>query len=695
MRRLYRIARDARIWRPSNASLLYSNLAFRARNEANGLRDGDHLAAAAQWLATAQDATRDGGVAGRYRLDTGWTSSYPETTGYIIPTFLTLESEAGFDGFRGRAGQCVEFLLGVQLPSGAFPGLEIAENREQPSIFNTAQILNGLTAWHRATGDEKVLTAARRAADWLVSSQDHDGAWRVHLYGGERTYTYMAHAACWLAELGEHLADARYLESARRHLEWVLGHVDPVTGWIDDCGFGEADQRARQAVTHTIAYTIWGVLLISRILRDDRGLEAARRAAHAVARRLELSRWLPGKLNAQWRPAAKYACLTGNAQMALVWFELHRLDGDPALVSSACKALDLVKRAQPMTTKDSNVRGGIPGSDPVWGDYISLALPNWAAKFFIDALLAKARTLRSLGSLPVHAGRLPMRVPSDVPLELPRGSAARTSRPTLALLTSRESAKVEQFCDAWKSWGFRPDLVVIRTSARTSPLVRLGKYVQDQGVVRLAKRAVGWSGGSTSAAPLRAQEDGHPPPRTAEAYCAANGIPTLLVESLDSPSVLAGLRAMKFDVFVYAGSGILRRDLLALPRLGTLNAHMGLLPPMRGMNVTEWSALCGVPVGCTVHLIDEGIDTGEILIFRPVDAVGARSSQELRERVDVAQVALLGEVARWIMEHGELPPRRAQMADEGRQFFSMHPDVRAALDDALRRGKIAFPAHGE
>src|SRR5205814_235184 len=157
---------------------------------------------------------------------------------------------------KERAGRCIEFLLSIQLPEGAFPGLEISENRTRPSIFNSAQILNGLTAWHRETGDQRTLEAARRCAHWLCDNQDADGAWRKHLYG-DRTYTYISHAACWLAEFGEHTGDERCLNAARANLEWVLAQVDESTGFIDNCGFSADDHAARRGVTHTIAYTIW------------------------------------------------------------------------------------------------------------------------------------------------------------------------------------------------------------------------------------------------------------------------------------------------------------------------------------------------------------------------------------------------------------------------------------------------------
>jgi len=683
---MLRAGRAARAWRPSHAAALYYNVAFRRRNELRRFDDRHHLEAAAGWLARAQDATGDGGIAGRYRLDRGWTASYPETTGYIIPTFLALESEGGLVGFRDRARRCAEFLLGVQLESGAFPGLEITENRERPSVFNTAQILNGLVAWHRASGDDRALAAAHRAANWLVDTQDADGAWRVHLYGSGRPYTYMAHAGCWLAEFGEYVGHDRSLRAAGRHLEWVLGHVDEKTGWIDDCGF-EEDQAARRAVTHTIAYTIWGVLLTSRILNHTRGLDVARTAATAIARRLELSRWLPGKLDANWKGAAPFGCMTGNAQMALIWLEFHRLESDPTLLSAACKALDLVKRAQPMMSSNPGILGGIPGSDPIWGDYITLAFPNWAPKFFIDALMAKRRALQSITALPIAARGLSETPPADVPAALPHAKPAAKADPVrVVLLTAESSTKAVQFCESWKGWGFAPAAVVIQRSPTISRWKRAEKFLSDFGALNLARRAL-------DASERHEHRDGEPAtrapaPQDVTRYCADRNIPVVYVDSIESPSALAELRALQPDVFIHAGCGIMRSSSLSIPRLGTLNAHMGVLPRVRGMNAAEWSAFCGLPIGATVHLIDAGIDTGDILLCRAIDVARTESVAALRDEVDRTQVALLGDVTRWIITHGMLPPRRAQRADEGRQFFAMHSELRQLLDTALHRGTL-------
>jgi hypothetical protein len=131
-----------RAWARGHPAFLLSQAFDRERNLRCGFTDEDHLRAAAQWLTAAQDSQSDGGVAGRYQLNRGWTSSYPETTGYIVPTFLALSRAVPQAGFRQRAERAVQFLLSVQLPEGGFPGLEIADNRTAPSPFNTGQILD-------------------------------------------------------------------------------------------------------------------------------------------------------------------------------------------------------------------------------------------------------------------------------------------------------------------------------------------------------------------------------------------------------------------------------------------------------------------------------------------------------------------------------------------------------------------------
>lgn len=92
----------------------------------------------------------------------------------------------------------------------------------------------------------------------------------------------------------------------------------------------------------------------------------------------------------------------------------------------------------------------------------------------------------------------------------------------------------------------------------------------------------------------------------------------------ERPSLVAAeLAAAGADVAVCVAYGrILRRDVLAAPRLGTLNVHFSLLPKYRGAAPVQWSLVRGeTETGVTIFWLDEGMDTGPIFTRRstPVD----------------------------------------------------------------------------
>jgi hypothetical protein len=76
-----------------------------------------------------------------------------------------------------------------------------------------------------------------------------------------------------------------------------------------------------------------------------------------------------------------------------------------------------------------------------------------------------------------------------------------------------------------------------------------------------------------------------------------------------------------------------------------------------------------------------------------VDTRSARSVAELRRLVDTAQIALLGDVVRFVLAEGVLPPARPQTPAEGVQFFRLHAELAAVLESELARG-VAGPAAG-
>ena len=341
-----------------------------------------HLSAAAEWILRAQRATPDGGVAAAYSFEDGWVASYAETTGYIIPTLLAYAEYAGEARYRARAIDMAEWELSVQYPEGGFPG-HFADRQNPPVVFNTGQIIFGLVAAHEATAEGRFLAAARRAADWLVSVQDTDGAWRRFDYRGA-VHTYNTRTAWALVELGLWASCPEYVRAGERNLDWAVDRQQE-NGWFRDCAF----TPGQDPYLHTIAYASQGLLEAGLRLDRTDYIAAARRACQAVLERVGPDGWIAGTFDAGWRSTARYSCLTGNAQMAIQWLKLEALTGDEAFRAGALRTNRLLKALQDLRTRRPGIRGAIKGSHPVWGRYLFGTFPNWAVKFFMDALLTE------------------------------------------------------------------------------------------------------------------------------------------------------------------------------------------------------------------------------------------------------------------------------------------------------------------
>ncbi|MDZ7583973.1 MAG: formyl transferase [Thiobacillus sp.] len=96
------------------------------------------------------------------------------------------------------------------------------------------------------------------------------------------------------------------------------------------------------------------------------------------------------------------------------------------------------------------------------------------------------------------------------------------------------------------------------------------------------------------------------------------------VPHINHPDVVKLARELKPDLLCVFGTSLIRGDLLNEGRLGIVNLHGGLSPEYRGADCTFWALYNGEPekIGCTLHYIDAGIDTGRLI---------AHISPEVRE----------------------------------------------------------------
>lgn len=159
----------------------------------------------------------------------------------------------------------------------------------------------------------------------------------------------------------------------------------------------------------------------------------------------------------------------------------------------------------------------------------------------------------------------------------------------------------------------------------------------------------------------------------------------LVVTDINDAAMVRFVESHRPDLMLLGESGIVRAPLLALPRLGTLNAHPGWLPTYRGVDVVRWALLLGGPLGATLHWVDRGVDTGDIVWRRPLAVAPGTAIADVEQAARDLALAMLVEGASALARGGTLP-REPQRREEGRQYFLMPPWV------SLRLPAVPMPA---
>ncbi|HVC30742.1 MAG TPA: methionyl-tRNA formyltransferase [Steroidobacteraceae bacterium] len=135
-------------------------------------------------------------------------------------------------------------------------------------------------------------------------------------------------------------------------------------------------------------------------------------------------------------------------------------------------------------------------------------------------------------------------------------------------------------------------------------------------------------------------------------------VPVAQPPTLRAPEDRAPLVAWKPDVLVVVAYGlILPKAVLEIPRLGCVNVHASLLPRWRGAAPVERALLAGdETTGVTIMLMDEGLDTGPMLLQRAVPIDPQDTGASLRSRLAAVGAPLLLEALQGFAD-GSLHPR--------------------------------------
>jgi hypothetical protein len=357
--------------------------------------DRRHLEAAVAFITRSVEQGKGCASSKGYRVGTGWLPPYRETTGYIIPTLLDLADHLKRPNLASTAERLGEWLSEVQEPGGGFIERDLRQDTK-PIVFNTGQILHGFNALILRRGRQDLVPHARRAGDFLVSSADETGSF-VRNEHYDLVHSYNVRSAWALLTLGRLLGEKKYEDVALANADWTVAQ-QVANGFFLNNVF----EPGCNANTHGIAYVLQGLIEIHCISGGASYLAAVRRAAERIISIYSSKHRLASEIGENWEFVARHLCLTGYAQLAIVFFKLYGLDGDKRFLNVGLNLLDDVAATQNLMSPEKPYYGGIKGSFPIYGRYAPLQYPNWATKFFIDALLAKQAALSIPTGRPVQ-----------------------------------------------------------------------------------------------------------------------------------------------------------------------------------------------------------------------------------------------------------------------------------------------------
>ena len=148
-----------------------------------------------------------------------------------------------------------------------------------------------------------------------------------------------------------------------------------------------------------------------------------------------------------------------------------------------------------------------------------------------------------------------------------------------------------------------------------------------------------------------------PPP--VKELAIANGIPVYQPVKMRDGTALEMLKEANPELAIVVAYGkILPKEILEFPKYGCINIHASLLPKLRGAGPIQWSVINGFEkTGVTSMQMDEGLDTGDMLISREIEIGENDTAGDMHDKLSVIGAEVLEETINALIA-GELKPEK-------------------------------------
>jgi glycosyltransferase involved in cell wall biosynthesis len=236
-----------------------------------------------------------------------------------------------------------------------------------------------MIALYKETSDQRYLESAEKSANWIISNQEQNGSWIKYSFNNI-PHSYYSRVSLALLRLWQITNNNDYKNCALKNLNWVL-EQQQANGYFNHASF----YNDSNPPLHTIAYTIEGILESGLILNDQKLINSALLALTKICEINKIEQPIRSYRLNGWQKQNNQICLTGLAQISILLFKAYKHTNNDLFLNNAKNIIRTLEKYQ-ITSNHKQINGAIAGSYPLWGKYMPMAYPNWAVKFFIDAL---------------------------------------------------------------------------------------------------------------------------------------------------------------------------------------------------------------------------------------------------------------------------------------------------------------------
>ena len=334
----------------------------------------ESLESNASWLNKSILAQKGMGSSA-YRWSWGkWGHSYPETTGYLIPTLLRLHKFFPNQNFETQAEAQTAFLISIQNEDGSFP---VKLGSSEVNVFDTSQILLGLSVCYSHTNNQKIAASITSAYTWLINQIDSNGTIpRNNLYDKYNPAYYLR--VIWPILFAGQIIEEQVPDKVYKLYRILAEFVH------DDRILNASFKKDDTSFSHTIMYSMRGLLECEKFIKRDASEKVVTFLDNCV-REINKKKSYPGSFGLQGDPDYSFICSTGHLQLILCLLKSYEDIKTNDIDAAVNFLFSPIFRSQ--RTWGIN-KGAVPSSIPIYGKYQKYKYTNWTQKFYCDAIMA-------------------------------------------------------------------------------------------------------------------------------------------------------------------------------------------------------------------------------------------------------------------------------------------------------------------